>query len=342
MRACIYGAGAMGTVLGAYIARAGKQIDLITRNRQHVAALNAKGAQVMFAEGGGFTQRVTALLPEQMTGRYDLIFLMTKQRFNSEVVSFLMDYLAEGGAICTTQNGLPEPSVAAVAGEQNTVGCAISWGATFVQPGQVMLTSSPDAMTMSIGSPFGKNDKVNLFIPYLECAGRVEALENFLGARWSKLIVNSAFSSLSAVTSLTFGKIASGANSRALAQRLLKEGIDCALASGVTPAKIQGHDPVKWLNYNGAFKRVLSFLIIPVAMKKYKNLVSGMYFDLAAGKKCDIDFVSGVVAEHAQRAGMAVPATQAVLTLAEQIERGEVPLSPDNISRLRAMLKGKK
>ena len=130
MRACIYGAGAMGTVLGAFIARAGRQIDLVTRNREHVAALKAGGAKITFASGGGFTQQVSAFLPEEMSGGYDVIFLMTKQRDNARIVAGLLPFLNDGGAICTTQNGLPEPSVAEVAGGENTLGCAVSWGAT--------------------------------------------------------------------------------------------------------------------------------------------------------------------------------------------------------------------
>ena len=46
MKAAIYGAGAMGTVLGAFICAAGKQVDLISRNRAHVAALNENGAEI--------------------------------------------------------------------------------------------------------------------------------------------------------------------------------------------------------------------------------------------------------------------------------------------------------
>ena len=178
--------------------------------------------------------------------------------------------------------------IAAVVGRENTLGCAVSWGATFVQPGYVLMTSSPDAMSFALGSPYGENEKIPLAARLLKCAGRVYTEKNFIGARWSKLIVNSAFSSLSAITSFTFGRIAAGRDTRPAAQRLLKEGIDTALACGVTPAKIQGHDLVKWLNYSGAVKRALSYALIPVAMKKHKNLVSGMYFDLAAGKKSEM------------------------------------------------------
>ncbi len=340
MRACIFGAGAMGTVLGAFIARAGRQADLVTRNREHVAALMRSGAVVRFSEtGGGFTQKVNAMLPEDMSGKYDVIFLMTKQRGNKEVVRSLMPFLAEGGAICTMQNGLPEQSVAEVAGGENTIGCAVSWGASRLGAGEVALTSSPEAMTFSLGTLFNNDQKLALAEPFLACAGKVVKEDNFLGARWSKLIVNSAFSTLSAITSLTFGQIAGGARTRAAAQVMLKEAMDTGLACGVVPAPIQGHDLVALLNYRGAFKRAFSYLIIPLAMKNHRNLVSGMYYDLAAGRKCDMQFIAGAVAAHAQGAHINVPYTRAALAVAEEIERGERGISPDNIRRLTTLAK---
>lgn len=43
MRAAIYGAGSLGTILGAFISKNGGQIDLINHNEKHVAALREKG-----------------------------------------------------------------------------------------------------------------------------------------------------------------------------------------------------------------------------------------------------------------------------------------------------------
>ena len=97
MRCAIYGAGAMGTVLGAYIAGAGRDIDLINRNQKHIAALKEKGAHIVGT--AEFTQKVNALLPSEMTGKYDVILLMTKQRDNAEIVTFLKNYLADDGAL---------------------------------------------------------------------------------------------------------------------------------------------------------------------------------------------------------------------------------------------------
>lgn len=331
-RACIYGAGAMGTVLGAFIAKSGKQIDLITRNRAHVEVLRAHGAHITGSVD--FTVAVNALLPGEMCGRYDVIFLMTKQRGNAQTVAFLKDYLAEDGVICTTQNGLPEPSVAAIVGKDRCLGCAVSWGATFVGDGEARLTSSADRLTFALGSPFGDNEKTSLVKPLLDCMGEVSVESNFTGARWAKLIINSAFSSLSAVTGLTFGEVSRRHKPRRLAQAMLKEGMDVAFASHVTPAKIQGHDIVKLLGYNNPFKRALSYALIPLAMKKHEKLVSGMYYDLKNGKPCDIDFVSGVVKAYGEACGVPTPYTNRVIELAHRIERGECAASADNLKEL--------
>lgn len=325
----------MGTVLGAFLTRAGQAVDLVTRNKEHVRALSEGGARIDFpAAGGGFTCRVSALTPDMMSGRYDVIFLMTKQSDNAATVRSFLGNLAEGGAVCTMQNGLPEYSVAEAAGEANTLGCAVSWGATYICPGRAALTSSPDAMSFSLGSPFGNGEKVGRVAAILSKAGRVETPGNFIGARWSKLIVNAAFSTLSAATSLTFGQIAGGLSSRALALRMLREGAAVAKACGVTPDKIQGHDLVGFLSARGALKRAAVFLALPVAMKKHKKLVSGMYYDIISGKKCDVDLVAGEIVRRAEEAGVDVPALSAAIAVIHAAERGEIEVSPRNIRRI--------
>ena len=263
---------------------------------------------------------------------------MTKQRDNAQTVRYISNFLAPGGTVCTLQNGLPEDSVAAVVGRENTLGCAVSWGATFVQPGYVLMTSSPDAMSFALGSPYGENEKIPLAAGLLKCAGRVYTEKNFIGARWSKLIVNSAFSSLSAITSFTFGRIAAGRDTRPAAQRLLKEGIDTALACGVTPAKIQGHDLVKWLNYSGAVKRALSYALIPVAMKKHAGLVASMLQDIRNGKSCEIDAINGVVCAFGKKYGVPTPFNERTVQIVHTLEEG-APIAFSNIARYDDLLK---
>ena len=117
-RIAVYGAGAMGTVLGALLTLGGvKNVELITRNQTHVEGLKTKGATIVCEEDGKeINVKVNALLPSEMSGQYDVIFLMTKQRNNAEILTSLLPYLHEDSVVCTTQNGLPEESVAEIVG----------------------------------------------------------------------------------------------------------------------------------------------------------------------------------------------------------------------------------
>lgn len=328
MKVAIYGAGAMGTVLGAYIAKAGVDIDLINRNEKHVAALNEKGAHIIGTVD--FTQKVNALLPSEMSEKYDIILLMTKQRYNGEIVAFLKDYLKEDGALCTCQNGLPEFKIAEMIGAERTLGCAIAWGATFHGEGVSELTSAPDALTFSLGA-FGKGNHLQDVKDLLEKMGEVIVEENFIGARWSKLLINSAFSGLSTVTGATFGDISKKKESRKVAQRIMKECIDVAKAADIRIEPVQGHKIDKLFDYRGAFKKAISFALIPVAMKKHGKLISSMLQDLRHGKKCEIGFINGVVCEFGRKYNVPTPFNDKTVEIVHAIEEGEFPIDFANI-----------
>lgn len=319
MRYAIYGAGALGTVLGAYIAKAGVEIDLVNRNEKHVAALKERGAKIVGTVN--FTQKVNALLPSEMTGKYDVIVLMTKQRDNAATVNFLKDYLKEDGAICTCQNGMPEPKIAEIIGADRTLGCAIAWGATFHGEGVSELTSSPDALTFSLGQ-IGNCKRLEDVRKLFSLMGTVVVEKNFLGARWSKLLINSAFSGLSTVTGGTFGEVAKTKSSRKVAQKIIKECIDVAKAAHISIEPVQGHKIDKLFDYNNALKKAVSFALIPVAMKKHAKLISSMLQDLRNGKKCEIDFINGTVCEYGEKYGVKTPFNAKTVEIVHGIEDG--------------------
>ncbi|MBP5242774.1 MAG: 2-dehydropantoate 2-reductase [Clostridia bacterium] len=336
MRAAIYGAGAMGTILGAYIAKAGKQIDLISRNQAHVAALKGQGARIVGTVN--FIQPVNALLPSEMTGKYDLVFLQTKQRYNSEIIAFLRNFLAENGVICTLQNGLPEAVISEIIGADNTYGCAVAWGATFHGEGESELTSNPNALTFSLGC-YGKADeRLNIIREYLESMGKVAVEENLIGARWTKLSINAAFSGLSALTGLKFGEISKHKTGKRVALEVINESIRVANAAGIVPAKIQGRDVIKLLGYKTPLKKAFALFLLPIAMKNHAKLESGMLHALRRGERCEIDYIDGVVCSFGKKYGVNTPVCDAICALVHEIEDGKREITEKNLNEFTAFI----
>lgn len=330
MRAAIYGAGSLGTILGAYITKNGGEVELINRNKAHVEALRKNGATVTGTVN--FTQKVTAYTPEEMSGRYDIIFLMTKQQHNGEVVAFLKDYLAEDGVIVTLQNGIPELLIGEIVGEERVLGCTVAWGATMKEPGVCELTSAPDSLTFSLGSLQAQPNKHLADVKaLLELMGSVEIDKNFIGSRWSKLLINSAFSGMSAVLGCTFGEAAGNKASRRVVQALIKECIDVCAAGNIRIEPVQGKDIVKLLDYKNRIKKAFSFFIIPIAIRKHALLKASMLQDLEKGKKSEVDAINGVVSAFGRKVGVPTPMNDAVVNVIHQIEDGKLTPSFDNL-----------
>ena len=321
MRSAIYGAGSLGTILGAYITRAGEAIDLVNRNKAHVEALRANGAHVTGTVE--FTQKVNVLFPDEMTGLYDIILLMTKQQQNRQVVSMLKEHLADDGVIVTLQNGLPEPEIAEIVGEQRVIGCTVAWGATLLGPGVSELTSEPDSLSFSMGylstqEPNHAQDVKSL----LEKMGTVVLDDNFIGSRWSKLLINASFSGMSAVCGSTFGQAAADKQSRRVVQGIIKECIDVCAKAGIRIEPVQGKDIVKLLDYSGPIKKFLSYVIIPIAIKKHALLKASMLQDLEKGKLTEVDSINGAVCAMGRKVGVPTPLNDKVVELVHAFEKG--------------------
>lgn len=330
MRTAIYGAGSLGTILGAYITKNGGFIDLINRNKAHIEALRTNGARITGTVS--FTQEVTALTPDEMTGTYDIIFLLTKQQHNRDVVTFLKPFLADDGVIVTMQNGIPEMLVGEIVGNERVIGCTVAWGATMKSGGECELTSAPDSLTFSIGTLTPQRHKYFGEVKrLLEMMGRVDIDDNFIGTRWSKLLINAAFSGMSAVLGCTFGEAAGNRQSRRIVQRIIKECIDVCAASGIRIEPVQGKDIVRLLDYSNPVKKAISFFIIPIAIRKHARLKASMLQDIEKGKLTEVDAINGVVCEAGRKCGVPTPMNDAVVSVIHRIENGELRPEMQNL-----------
>lgn len=337
MKYAIYGAGSLGTVLGAYITQNGGEIELINRNQAHVDALNAKGARITGTVD--MTVPVKAITPAQMSGKYDIILLLTKQLHNAEVVTMLKDFLTADGVIVTLQNGLPEPGIAEIVGSSHTMGCVVEWGATLSAPGECVLTSAPDSLSFHMGRMEGISDRQYEEVKaLLEKMCPVHEEPNLMGARWSKLLINATFSGLGTVVGGVFGDVSENKDARKVAIRCMKECIDVGHAAGVTFAPVQGKDITKLFYYKGAVKRAFGMMLMPIAMKKHRAIEPSMLQDLRHGKPCEVDAINGVVCDHGRKLGIPTPVNDKIAEIIRKEQAGELKPEAANIRLFDSLL----
>ena len=326
----IYGAGSLGTVLGAYITKNGGNIDLINRNKKHIEALKANGAKIIGTDN--LKIPVNALTPDEMSGKYSVILLLTKQLLNKEVVTFLKNYLEEDGVIVTLQNGLPEPGIAEIVGSNRTMGCVVEWGAALIEPGVCELTSSTDSLSFHMGKMEGISDeKYNEVKQLLELMCPVYEEKNLIGARWSKLLINATFSGLGTVVGGVFGDVSGNKKARKIAIRCIKECIDVGRAAGVEFAPVQGKNIIKLFYYKNCIKRSIATLLIPIAMKKHRKIEPSMLQDLKKNKPCEIDAINGIVCEWGKKYNVPTPINDKIVEIIKECEKGIIKPNSKNI-----------
>ncbi len=338
MKTAIYGAGALGTVIGAYVSKAGVDIDLISRNRAHVDALNKNGAKITGTVN--FTVPVHALTPDKIEAKYELVFLLTKQLHNETVLHGLVPFITKDSIICSMQTGIPEPSIAAVVGKDRVMGCGVGWGATQRAPGVVELTSEPDGMTFVLSRMNGERDDKLLEVKKmleLVCPGRVDIEDDYLGMRWARLMVYCAFSGMSSLLKCSYGDIIDDKFAEYCAQYILKECIDVANAAKIKIGNIQGKDVVKHFYFTSEFQRKRIHKVLEYELHKHRLPLSDMINDLQLGRKSEIDAVNGIVCEYGRRYNVKTPYNDMVTNLIHEIENGTRQMGMENLDKFKAI-----
>ncbi len=332
MRTAIFGCGAMGTILGAYMNKNGHETILIDNYAQHVKALNEKGAQVIGS--AELTVPVKAITPDQMEGKYDLVFLLTKQTSNKEVLPRLLPFLKADSIVCTLQNGVPEPSVAEIIGKERTVGGAVMWGATFVEPGVSQLTQdiSKQESLFEIGEMDGViGDRIKKVAKALENMGPVIITDNLMGARWLKVMFNSCWSGMSAALGCTFGEIIDNPKASACMSYIAHEAVAICTALGYTMPLFWGQDMTDMGKIDTEEGFAKSQKIFYDIVSKMRPAKASMLQDLEKGKVTEVGMINGYICDEGRNAGIPTPFCDTVVRVVRGIEAGEIPLSMDNL-----------
>src|SRR5713101_7674062 len=332
MRSLIWGAGAIGGTLGAYLARDGDDVTMVDTVVEHVDAITRGGLRVT-GPIDEFTVRVPAFTPQTLSGTWDEIILATKAHHTDVAVRALLPHLTARGYLVSAQNGLNELAIAEVVGAERTVGAFINFGADYLEPGVIHYGGHGAVVVGEIDGRITPRvtairDAWHHFDP------RAIVTPNIWGYLWGK----EAYGAMLFATALTNQSIADALAMpayRHLYIALAREILAVAAARTVRPEAFDGFDPAAFLTTAspGAAERSLDALV--AHNRRSAKSHSGIWRDLAVRKRpTEVDARLGIVVKLAAEAGVPTPLTARLVALIHEIERGARQQSLDTLDAL--------
>jgi 2-dehydropantoate 2-reductase len=331
----IWGAGAIGGTVGAYLRRAGLPVLFVDRSAEHVAAMKQDGLQIT-GPIEEFSISAPASLPADLTGRFKLAFLCVKAHDTESAIETLAPFVDDDGCVVSLQNGLNEQVIAARIGEARTIGAFVNFGADYLSPGVVTYAGHGAVVVGELdGRTTPRIREIHRLLQIFD--DKAVLTPNIWGFLWSKL----AYGALLFATALTNESIAdclAEPKFRPVFIALAREVVTIATAAKVKLEPFDGFDPRAFLP-NSGLAAAASLDALVVHNRRSAKTHSGIWRDLAVRKrKTEVEAQLGPISVTAEKLSMRAPLTRRTADLIHDIEDGRRPLSWDTLTELAKLL----
>ena len=294
MRITIVGAGGVGGYFGAKLAKSGCEVSFVARGA-HLAAMRRDGLRVESQLGDIHLSEVRAGEDPAAFGAPDYVFVCVKLWDTEAVLRAVAKVMAPQTAVLSFQNGVQKDDVLrGVVGEKAVMGGVAYIGAGIARPGVIRHTGTMQKLA------FGEFDggRSERAVALLEACTRAgidaEISADVRRAIWEKFVFIVGLSALTSATRKTIGPVRGNPRTRALLLEVMKETVAVGRAHGVN------------LPEDFAEKRMGFVDGLPAEM------TSSMHHDLDAGKRLELDWLSGGVVELGQAVNVPTPMNRAL------------------------------
>jgi 2-dehydropantoate 2-reductase len=315
MKICIYGAGAIGGLMAAWLHRSGHEVSVVARGA-HLQAIRRGGLRVRDRESGRIDPfAVQASDDPARLGPQDYVLVVVKAQSLAEVARSIAPLVAEGTSIVTAMNGVPwwffdrlqfgggaqrleslDPggALARAMPTERLVGCVIHLAASTPEPG---LISHDMGRKLILGEPGGRNTARTRRIAEALTGAGFEALVSDAIEKdfWVKLLGNVSFNPVSALTMSTADRLIADRQIKDYMVAIMREVLAIGRAVGVD-ADIDPEARIDMARRLGGFK-------------------TSMLQDLEAGKRLEVDGLLAGTLEIAAKAGVRAPYTESLFGL---------------------------
>ena len=316
MKICVFGAGAIGGLMGARLAQAGENVTLIARG-PHLAAMRERGLRLE-AEGKEVTVAPKLAGSAAEAGVQDYVIIALKASAVASMVEAMQPLLRPSTAVVMAVNGLPwwyfyglegpwrDRRLASLdpddrqwvgIGPERVIGCVVYPAAEVVAPGVVRHISGD---RFSLGEPDGsRSERVGALSRAMISAGFKAPVKTDIRTEiWVKLWGSVAVNPISALTGGTLRQICTDPTTRALVRHVMDEAEAVAAKFGITmPIDIERR-------IDGA-----------AAIGDHKT---SMLQDFERHRPIELDAIVGAVAELGRMVELPTPAIDCVFALTRQ------------------------
>ncbi len=332
MSITVYGAGAIGGCVGAYMARAGEDVLLVDRAADHVAAMNAAGLRIT-----GFDTLhtpVKACLPEALRGPLGIVFLAVKSQDTQAALDVIEPLADANTVVVSLQNGMNPPGIARRLGAHRTIGGFVSFPADWQGPGHI---EHGGAGNIWVGELDGQvTPRLRRVFDLLSHSVTAHLTDNIEGYLWAKQIDCSLLFA-QAVTNDDMADVYGSPRYQPLLIALLGEGVAVAEAAGI---RIEIFDKLDLLRMRPqtapeaqTAARVLSDFAEFWRPRVKKR--TGPWRDIAVRKRpTEVDHMIGAVIDEGKRLGLGLPLNEQLLRIVKDIERGQRAQGTHNLDEL--------
>ena len=325
MRIAVIGAGALGGLFASLLARSGHELT-VTAHQAARSVIDDNGIRITGSFGDASCR---VLVREILTETPDLTLICTKAQDAAAAIAENAELL-DGSPVIVVQNGLDGVSIA----EQqlprsDCFGLLTLIAAHYIGPGRVRVTT---AASSYLGRGSGQADASTLaWQSVLNEAFPTVAADNFVGAQWSKLVVN-MLNALPAITGLSVQAVIGSASLRRILTVSMQETVRVGVARDVTFGSLQS---LTDRNLR-AFGRlpVAAAQSLPLRMGAQMGPVANLGSTLQSIKRAqltEIDHLNGAVVREAELAGRSAPVNALLTALVHEVEATQAFLKPADV-----------
>ena len=335
-RLLVWGAGAIGGTIGAYLIRAGHDVTFVDVAEAHVQAIREGGLHI---EGPieSFSVQAPAYTPAELSGIWDTALLCTKAQDTEAAGAALAPHLSPGGALVSVQNGLNPLLLNPLLGRGRVLGSFVNFGADYLAPGTITYSGRGAVVVGEQGGEITpRAERLHALLQQFEPDAVLSP--NIMGYLWSKL----GYGALLFATAVTNDGIADALErpeDRELYIELGREVLRVAAAEGVKAEAFNGFDPSAFVPGASMAQAQRSMDEMVAFNRRSAKTHSGIWRDLAVRRRrTEVDAQLGWVVHFGVQHGVPTPITARLVELIHELEAGTRELSRDNLTELRSLL----